>query len=610
MKQLILACIIALTIPCMAFAKDKIPANPGMEIPAEVSQWIDGELAKAKRKSLMDFEAGEFFAMDTARLIGYIKGYDPVIAGFSTGIILASNDITREDFPVVVQIHEDGRFEGVFPMNYPKYSPVKFNDLEIFFYIQPGQTLAMLLDWEDFRMAETDWLHIFKNNRFKGAAAGINNELSAFYAQLPILSPGKIINGISDKKPDEAKSFLDELLSDYTQTHQRLLETKKFSEASKTILRNNYQIMYASYLFMYEFSNNSNQLPLEFYDFLQDIPMDNKELLSTKDFGLFIGRLEFCQPFDAWKEIYEAINPEYTTYTQYLFEKLNLPKTPEDETYLLMVDSHYSKLYAPEIAGETKIKLREEWNDVSEKFNERYKQYQESYERKYQDPFILFRELEVQRSKDSVYINELKLKPGIVYDMTKIRWFTTWKLFDNKKAVAWEILNAITSEIPESFLRKEADLLFLRNYPEEQQTAYELPDTPEAKIFKELIAPFKGKVLLVDFWATTCSPCVGNIQDSKTRREKYKDSSDVAFVFITSENESPSLERYNKFVEEQELVNSYRINADQYRYLRQLFRFNGIPRYILVDREGRILNDNMLHSGASHEMELIKAIKM
>ena len=64
------------------------------------------------------------------------------------------------------------------------------------------------------------------------------------------------------------------------------------------------------------------------------------------------------------------------------------------------------------------------------------------------------------------------------------------------------------------------------------------------------------------------------------------------FIFITSEDDSP-LQRYNEFVAEQELKNTYRINADQYRYLRQLFRFNGIPRHVLVDKEGRILDNNI-----------------
>ena len=411
---------------------DKKAKSNSKEIPAEVSQWIVNELAKAKRKDLMDFEANEFFATDTARLIGYIKGYDPR-AGFSTGMVYARNEITGEDYPVVIQIHEDGRFEGSIPMNYPKYMYVSFNNSIVDFYIQPGQTLAMLLDWEDFRMAD------------------------------------------------------------------------------------------------------------------------------------------------------------------------NIPKTQEDEAYMLMSDTLFIRVNSPDVSPEEREKLLEEYRTALQKFNERHgEEYRKAYKKKYIDvlkqPKRGERELEKWQIKDSVYTNVLKLKPGIVYDVTKIRSldFMFREALKNDKEDAWNLLTALPSDIPESFLRKEADRLFLKNFPEEQRAAYELPDTYEAKIFKELITPFKGKILLVDFWGTTCAPCISNIKYHKPLRERYKDSPDVAFIFITSENESPSLQRYNEFVAEQELTNTYRLNADQYRYLRQLFRFNGIPHYILVDREGRILDDNLL----------------
>ena len=582
------------------------------EIPIEVMQWIDDELAKSKRKTLMDFNAGEFFATDTARLIGYINGYDPR-AGFSTGMIYAKNVITREDFPVVVQIHEDGRFEAAIPMNYPEYMDVIFNRSYINFYTQPGQTLAILLDWEAFTMANRLWIFSYKpkNTRYQGVSANINNELSAFKSQLPALPFGKFFNEMDSKNPNEFKSFYEECMSDYSTAYQRLLETEKLSEQTKTILKNNFQMMYVSYLFDYEMRSRMRdespiQLPLDFYDFLQDIPMNNKELLSTPNFSTFINRFEYCQPFDAQYKIYVAMRPE-KSYEQYLFEELNIQKTPEDEVFFLMQDSIYIKLNSQYITNEEKKKLREEWDNVFENFEKRYEQHYETYEKKYVDVVKTLTQEEIGlgmwQIKDSVYTNELKLMPGIVYDVTKIRTLDNiFKVtFNDNKEEAWNYLAALTSDIPESFLRKEADRLFRKNFPEVERTAYELPDTPEAQIFKELIAPFKGKVLLVDFWATTCGPCVSNIKQQKELRKKYRDSPDMAFIFITSESESPA-GAYNNFVEEQELIHTYRLNADQYRYLRQLFRFNGIPRYVLVDGEGNILDDNFISHNIVHKL--------
>ena len=569
------------------------------EMPASVSAWINSELAKAKRKSLMDFKAGEFFDTDTARLIGFIKGYDPR-AGFSTGIIYAGNEITRETYPVIIKIHEDGRFEGAIPMNFPAYLPVLFNRHYISFYIQPGQTLAMLLDWEEFLIADRlrDAPYTFRKLRYQGATADINHELSAFDAQLPELPYRKIYDGMTGKSPDEFKSFYDECMSDYTSTYQRLLETEKLSKASKTILQNYYQMRHVLYLFEYESTyTRSSQMPLTFYDFLQNIPMNNKELLSIQDFSIFINRLEYCQPFaNAQRDIYGSTRPK-KTYPQYLFEELNIQKVPEDEVFLLMEDSINIKLNSPDVTQEAFEKLLKEHNVIWKKFSERHQQHYDAYKTKYEDVVkrltLIEMALKEWQLRDSIYTNELKLKPGIIYDVTKIRSLGSMfqhPLKDNKEN-ARDFFTSLISDIPEQFLKKEADRLFRKNFLEESQVAYELPDSYEANIFKELIAPFKGKILLVNFWATSCGPCIANIQHHKALREKYKDSPDVDFVFITSEHESP-LSAYDKFVNEQELTHTYRLTADQHHYMRQLFRFNGIPRYVLVDKEGKILNDH------------------
>lgn len=61
----------------------------------------------------------------------------------------------------------------------------------------------------------------------------------------------------------------------------------------------------------------------------------------------------------------------------------------------------------------------------------------------------------------------------------------------------------------------------------------------------------------------------------------------MQFIFITSEGESPE-KPYKEYVEKNlkgEAV--YRIPSSDYQRLRELFSFNGIPRYILVGRDGK-----------------------
>jgi thiol-disulfide isomerase/thioredoxin len=581
--------------------------QPATSIPLEVSARIDNELANAKRKTLMDVDGNEFFVRDTARLVGYIKGYDPR-AGFSTGIIYAENVVTREDFPIVVQIHEDGRFEGNIPMNYPEYLSVFFQNHQIDFYLEPGQTLSIILDWKEFLTADRrrNIRYEIADIQFAEVTADINWELTAFNAKLPDIPYGQVYEELDKKTPDEFKVFYDELLADYTAIHKRLLDTEELSKRTKVILQNSYKMMYAMYLFEYEMRyKDNNTLPLEYYAFLQDIPMDDRQLLSTPNFSIFINRLEYCAPFmTARYKVYKSMSPS-KKFDEYLFDELGIPKTAEDSFYQTMQDSINIKLNLPDATEEMQKKWMEEFSVISQEFINRHgEKRMEEYKKKYLDVIKQLTPLEItikqQEITDSVYFDELKLKPGILYDITKVQeldYLFGNYMKDNRNDAQF-VLSHQKSNIQDAFLKEEAERIFLKNFPLEKPAPYELPDTKEANMFKELIAPFKGKILYVDFWATTCGPCVYNIKHHKSLREKYKDSEDVAFVFVTSDDESP-LDNYNKFVEEQELVNTYRLSADNYRYLRQLFRFNGIPRYIIIDREGRVLNDN----AGSHQFE-------
>lgn len=38
---------------------------------------------------------------------------------------------------------------------------------------------------------------------------------------------------------------------------------------------------------------------------------------------------------------------------------------------------------------------------------------------------------------------------------------------------------------------------------------------------------------------------------------------------------------------------SYRLTDTEYKYMRQLFRFNGIPHYVVVEKDGSISNENV-----------------
>jgi hypothetical protein len=178
-------------------------------IPTDIRNWLDAEHSKAKRKQMVNYESPGFFNSDSARLIGYIKGYDQRV-GFSTGMIYAKNEVTNEDYPVIVKIHEDGRFESSIPMHFPKHSYMRFENTSINFYVEPGQTLSVILDWEEFLTADRlrNIRYQFQNIEYDGPAAALNKELNSI--KIGSYDYKDLQKAESSKTPAEFKPILEE----------------------------------------------------------------------------------------------------------------------------------------------------------------------------------------------------------------------------------------------------------------------------------------------------------------------------------------------------------------------------------------------------------------
>ena len=126
--------------------------TPQKDGTCKVQQKGAEELVYSKERTPITQVAAEpdfkqFFRQDSTYLQGYINGYDPRL-GFDTGLIYLSNELTREDYPTVIQIAPNGSFSCRFIINHPIESSVVLGHNWIPFYIEPGQTLTMYIDWE------------------------------------------------------------------------------------------------------------------------------------------------------------------------------------------------------------------------------------------------------------------------------------------------------------------------------------------------------------------------------------------------------------------------------------------------------------------------------
>lgn len=167
-------------------------------------------------------------------------------------------------------------------------------------------------------------------------------------------------------------------------------------------------------------------------------------------------------------------------------------------------------------------------------------------------------------------------------------------------------MNQITDdELKEKMLtdleEKYPDNALLQEYMKEQQGGAEEEKVAIGSVAPEIELPnpdgknialssLRGKVVLIDFWASWCGPCIREAPNLVAAYEKYKDKGFEIFgVSLDAEKESwvNAIEKFKlDWIHVSDLKYWQSMSVD-------LYGFSGIPHTVLIDKEGVVIAKNL-----------------
>lgn len=110
---------------------------------------------------------------------------------------------------------------------------------------------------------------------------------------------------------------------------------------------------------------------------------------------------------------------------------------------------------------------------------------------------------------------------------------------------------------------------------------------PDANGKNVSLSDFKGKVVLVDVWATWCGPCKGEIPHLK-KLEKEMHGQDVLFLSV-SVDELKDHQKWKDFIKSEEL-GGVQLFASGWSDIAKFYNIKGIPRFMVFDKQGNIVS--------------------
>lgn len=467
---------------------------------------------------------------------------------YKTGKLDYFNAVTRIINNEIFEIDSAGNFEVAFELPHPIIGSIFFdieNQYYSDFYIEPNKNYDISID----------------NNSliFNGKTGKNNNDIAAFkdslYKKLGAKNRKAELLHTEGLSIDEYLSFMKEIEKENIDFLIKYNNEKPFAKKIFKVLESEirYKTAHAWINYKYDYSTPGTRilrdsLPPNFYkNLFKEYPVAHEEDYQSR----------IC--IDYISNIVTSIEQKGTSLEKRIeFFNLSNYFSPKQIELIAMIFS-----------GDKEISESEDYKEFNTQEN--MAKMRELYMRYNLNSLLddipqytqnIGRNLVITQAVSRYYISN-NIRP------TTSEWERIRNLINDKSI--WEYLQVLSTQKTTEKNLEKIENKFVKKSIEEVKTKY--------------LDKYLGKVVYIDFYSTWCGPCREEIPYAKALHSEFKNS-DVVFLNLCANSEK---ENWENLIKQKKIEGeNYLLNNEEFNLLAKLYKVNGFPTYILIDKKGNV----------------------
>lgn len=120
------------------------------------------------------------------------------------------------------------------------------------------------------------------------------------------------------------------------------------------------------------------------------------------------------------------------------------------------------------------------------------------------------------------------------------------------------------------------------------------------------LSDFRGKVVYVDVWATWCGPCNAEIPHLIKLEEAYHNNPNIVFMSVSVDKQK-DFEKWKKMLTDKGMGGVQLFSGDRSDEIMKPYKITGIPRFMLFDKDGRVVDADAPRPSSSEIKALLDA---